>query len=95
MRRLRTRCEACGEVPLRADDILVSDTIEPDQASWSFRCPGCGDVVEQRCDAETRRLMLMSGARQKPAAAPLGLADLASLRELLDRPDFVDLMRNH
>jgi hypothetical protein len=95
MRRLRTRCEACGEVPLRADDILVSDTVEPDQASWSFRCPGCGNVVEQRCDAETRRLLLMSGARQKPATQPMGFGELASLRALLDRPDFVDLMRNH
>ena len=92
MRRLRTRCEACGEVPLRADDILVSDTTEPDRTTWSFRCPGCGNVVEQRCDAETGRLLLMSGARQKPAAAPLGFADLMSLRELLDRPDFVALM---
>lgn len=92
MRRLRTRCEACGEVPLRADDILVSDTAEPGRATWSFRCPGCGNVVEQHCDAETGRLLLMSGARQKPAAAPLGMADLLSLRELLDRPDFVALM---
>jgi hypothetical protein len=70
----------------------VSGTADPDQATWSFRCPGCGDIVEQRCDAETGRLLLMSGARQKTARAPLGLADLLSLRELLDRPDFVALM---
>lgn len=97
MRRLRTRCETCGEVSLRASDIVVSGTGEADQVTWWFRCPECGVGIEQRCDAETARMLLISGARAKPeappVAPPLALADLALLRELLARPDFVDLMR--
>lgn len=96
MRKLRTRCEACGEVSLRANDIVVSGTNEPDQVSWWFRCPECGDGVEQRCDVETGRMLLISGARAKataPVPPPFSLSDVECLRELLERPDFVDLMR--
>lgn len=97
MRKLQTRCGTCGEVSLRANDFIVSTAAELDQMNCWFRCPGCGVDVEQRCDAETGRLLLMSGAHTGAAnaapARPLGLADLAALRELLDRPDFIDLMK--
>jgi hypothetical protein len=93
MRRLRTRCESCGEVALRASDIVVAGPAGPGQVNWSFRCPVCGVDVEQCCDTETARLLLMSGARPAPPEPPpLDLADLESLRELLERPDFVTLM---
>ncbi len=97
MRRLQMRCEACGEVSLRANDIVVSGTTDPDEVSYWFRCPGCAEGVERRCDVATGRLLLMSGAQMKApathAAPPLVLGDLVPLRELLDRPDFVEIMR--
>lgn len=96
MRRLQMRCGGCGEVSLRANDIVVSGTDDPSQVLYWFRCPGCSADVEQHCDAGTGRLLLMSGAQLKPAAVrvapPLTLGDLVPLRELLDRPDFVEIM---
>lgn len=97
MRKLQMRCGACGEVSLRANDIVVSGTADPTEVICWFRCPGCAEVVERQCDVSTGRLLLMSGAQLKPAVAPvpppLGLSDLESLRELMDRPDFVEVMR--
>ncbi|MFL6124523.1 hypothetical protein [Actinophytocola sp.] len=96
MRRLRLRCADCGEVTLPASEVSVSGTAEPGRVNCSFRCPVCGGACEQGCDVATGRLLLLGGARAKPAAAPapppLGLADLVLLRELLNRPDFVEIM---
>lgn len=99
MRRLRLRCEDCGEVTLPAGEVTVSGTAEPGRVNCSFRCPICGGNSEQGCDVSAGRLLLMGGARAKQAAAPvappLGLADLVLLRELLNRSDFVDIMRRN
>ncbi|TDV54861.1 hypothetical protein [Actinophytocola oryzae] len=96
MRRLRLRCEDCGEVTLPASDVIVSGAAEPGRVNCSFRCPVCGGASEQGCDVAAGRLLLMGGARTRPAAEPvappIGLADLVLLRELLNRPDFVDIM---
>ena len=97
MRRLRLRCEDCGEVTLPANEVIVAGAAEPGRVNCSFRCPVCGGDSEQGCDVSAGRLLLMGGARPKPAASPvappLGLADLVLLRELLNRPDFVEIMR--
>lgn len=99
MRRLRLRCEDCGEVTLPAGEVTVSGTAEPGRVNCSFRCPICGGNSEQGCDVSAGRLLLMGGARAKqaatPVAPPLGLADLVLLRELLNRSDFVDIMRRN
>src|SRR3712207_2182754 len=91
MRRLRLRCEDCGEVTLPANHVTVSGSAEPGRVNCSFRCPVCDMDTEQGCDVSAGRLLLMGGARPKPAAdrvaPPLGLADLVLLRELLNRPD--------
>jgi hypothetical protein len=91
MRRLRVRCDHCGEVTLPAGDIVVSTAAG--HMSASFRCPCCGLHAEQGCDTEHGHMMLLNGARNDRAEAPpLGLSELVLLRELLDRPDFVDIM---
>ncbi len=96
MRRLRLRCADCGEVTLPASDVTVSGAAAPGRVQCSFTCPVCGGISEQACDVQAGRLLLMGGARPKasaaPVAPPLGLADLVLLRELLNRPDFVDIM---
>jgi len=83
-------------VTLPASEVTVSGTAEPGRVSCSFRCPVCEGPSEQTCDVSTGRLLLLGGARVKPATAPsappLGLADLVLLRELLNRPDFVEIM---
>ncbi len=89
MRRLQTRCHTCGEVTLTANDFIVSAT-----TCW-FRCPGCGVDVAQSCDPETGRLLLMNGASRRPERTRMGTSDLTALRELLERPDFIDLIRQH
>jgi hypothetical protein len=97
MRRLQTQCDTCGEVSLRANDFIVSTTADFDQVNCWFRCPGCGADVEQHCDAETSRLLMMSGAHTRIARAPrgnpMGQAELDELRAALERPDFIDLIR--
>jgi hypothetical protein len=97
MRRLRVRCETCGEVALPAAEVLVAGTSDPGRVSCSYRCPECGVTGTQDCDVAAGRLLLLGGARAEaagfPVARPLGLEDLDSLRELLDRPDFVALMK--
>lgn len=96
MRKLRLRCPSCGEVTLATSDLFVSGLADADRVTCSFRCPECGVDHEQECDIMTGRLLLLNGAQVKraaPAAPPLGLADLESLRELMERPDFVKLMR--
>jgi hypothetical protein len=96
MRRLRLRCADCGEVTLPATEVSVSGTAEPGRVTCTFRCPVCGGASEQGCDVAAGRLLLLGGARVRPAAAPvpppLGLADIVLLRELLNRPDFVEIM---
>lgn len=96
MRKLRLNCGDCGEVTLPASDVTVSGAAEPGRVQCSFRCPVCGGISEQACDVSAGRMLLMGGARVKQAAAPvappLGLADLVLLRELLNRPDFVEIM---
>jgi hypothetical protein len=99
MRRLRLRCEDCGEVTLPAGEVTVSGSAEPGRVSCAFQCPVCGGASEHGCDASAGRLLLMGGAQMKQATAPvpppLGLADLVLLQELLNRPDFVDIMRRN
>jgi hypothetical protein len=96
MRRLRLCCADCGEVTLPASEVTVTGTPEPGRVTCSFQCPVCGGASEQGCDVSAGRLLLMGGAKAKPATAPvappLGLADLVLLRELLNRPDFVEIM---
>jgi hypothetical protein len=96
MRRLRLRCADCGEVTLPAGEVVVTGAAEPGLVTCSFRCPVCGGVSEHGCDVQAGRLLLMGGAKARPTAAPvappLGLADLVLLRELLNRPDFVEIM---
>lgn len=96
MRRLRARCEVCGEIGLAASDIVVAGTSEPGRARCSFHCPECGRLNVQYCDIGAARLLLLGGARgdttEVPPARPLELAHLDELRELMERPDFITLL---
>jgi hypothetical protein len=97
MRRLRVRCEVCGEVGLPANDVVVSGTSDPGRVRCSFDCPDCGQTGVQYCDVGAGRLLLLGGARGEPSSVPLvrplGLSDIGELRALMDRPDFITLLK--
>jgi hypothetical protein len=96
MRELRVECRVCGEVTLPASEVTLTGAHDPDQVMFVFHCPECGTACRQVLGLAAGRMLLMGGAGRDPVAAPerppLSLADLDTLRELLDRPDFVSLM---
>lgn len=103
MRKLRFRCSRCEEVVVSADEVvLTSGASSP--SSYVFRCPLCRSLVVERCSEVTARLLLLGGARTGPSPVPtgspavgrqvLGPGHIEELRRLLDRPDWLNLLRD-
>lgn len=103
MRKLQFRCARCGEVVMSADEVVLTSG-ESSPLSYIFRCPVCRLFVVERCSEVTARLLLLGGARtgappvpaRPPASGPsvLGPEHVEELRRLIDRPDWLTLLRD-
>ncbi|MGH3822517.1 MAG: hypothetical protein ACRDRA_06715 [Pseudonocardiaceae bacterium] len=99
MRKLRVRCQTCDDVVVTTDEIVVTSRT-PSPSSYAFHCPWCRSVVERHCAEAIARLLLLNGARTEPRSVPtagnpvFGLGHVEELHRVLDRPDWLSLLRN-
>jgi hypothetical protein len=86
--RRRLHCRRCGEVTVRTCEVEVHANPREDFALYTFRCPGCRELVVGGC-RETIDALLLEGARRlelrSTSAPPLTYDDLLDFHEWLAR----------
>ena len=92
MRRFRVDCPFCGDVVVPAGDIAV----EP--STYGFDCPSCDLPVRLPATRRETQLLQAHGARVVTAASvaaagpPLTMDDVITLHDLLQQPDWLQLL---
>lgn len=103
MTTIEATCQTCGTVERRPEDFeLAICSHEP--ASWyAFECPKCGERVQKPASEKAVELLIAEGVKphfwSMPAemlevreGPPLTIDDLIELHELLDRPDWFEVL---
>lgn len=101
-----TTCPCCGGVTLSAEEIEL--WVFPDGFAddfYAFTCPVCGERVTKPATAGTVELLRTGGVEPVAAAGhpeapptdlpPLTRQDLLAFHELLQRPDWFELLVGH
>lgn len=70
MTTIKATCPGCGEVDLKADDILLRIGAASTVNCYGFNCPDCGDYVEKPADDRVVRLLLSGGVVPVPVHVP-------------------------
>ena len=100
MTTIKATCPGCGEVDLKADDILLRIGASTTVNCYGFNCPDCGDYVEKPADDRVVRLLLSGGVVPVPVhvpaevlepkeGPPLTYDDLLDFHELLEGEDWL------
>ena len=101
MTTIKATCPTCGEVDLKAHDILLRIGSPSGVNSYGFTCPDCGDFVEKPADDRVVRLLLSGGvvpvpvhipaeAMEERLGPPLNYDDLLDFHVLLQGDDWLD-----
>jgi hypothetical protein len=61
MTTIRTRCPACGEVDMVADEISLTLDASGDRGEYGFVCPSCSDPVSKPANRKTVALLIAAG----------------------------------
>ena len=61
MTPIRTRCPACGEVDMVADEISLVLEASGDRGEYGFVCPSCSDPVSKPANRKTVALLIAAG----------------------------------
>ena len=103
MTTIEATCPTCGTVERRAEDFeLAICSYGP--ASWyAFDCPKCGVRIQKPATEKAIELLIAEGVAPRywtiPAEAlemhdgpPFTIDDLIELHEILERPDWFDVL---
>ncbi len=63
MTTIRATCPSCGDVRLKASDVVVRVCANDNKGSYCFRCPSCGLRVTKSADSRIVDLLASSGVR--------------------------------
>lgn len=91
MTTIRANCPTCGDVQLRASDLVVRVCSDDEQGSYTFRCPSCSLAVAKEASRRIVDLLVSSGVRMQVWRIP------AELRERREGPPITgdDLLDFH
>lgn len=92
---IRANCPTCGDVQLKAIDLVVRVCSDDEQGSYAFRCPACEKAVAKDASRRIVDLLVSSGVRlqvwRRPAellerhdGAPLTADDLLDFHIMLE-----------
>lgn len=103
MATIRATCPTCDDVELTTRDLRVHVCADNNQGSYSFRCPTCRTAVAKKAEPRIIDLLVSSGVRMKVWRLPAELSevkagppfiwdDVLELHDLLQRPDWFELL---
>lgn len=101
MTTIKATCPGCGEVDLKADDIILRIGAASGANSYGFTCPDCSEFVEKNADERVVRLLLSGGVVPVPVhvpaealephtGPPISYDDILDLHQLLESDDWVE-----
>lgn len=91
MTTIRANCPTCGDVQLRAADLVVRVCSDDESGSYTFRCPTCAVAVAKGASKRIVDLLVSSGVRMEVWRLPAELSEARTGRTL--QPD--DLLDFH
>ncbi|HZJ26807.1 MAG TPA: hypothetical protein VFF40_07320 [Acidimicrobiia bacterium] len=75
MTSIRANCPSCGDVQLRATDLVVRVCSDDESGSYCFRCPSCEHAVAKEASRRIVDLLVSSGVRMQVWRLPAELAE--------------------
>ncbi|MFZ4585012.1 MAG: hypothetical protein ACOYNI_07255 [Acidimicrobiia bacterium] len=75
MTTIRANCPSCGDVQLKATDLVVRVCADDDRGSYCFRCPECQRAVAKDASRRIVDLLVSSGVRLQVWRRPAELAE--------------------
>lgn len=78
MTTIRANCPSCGDVQLKAADLLVRVCSDDERGSYCFRCPECERPVAKDASRRIVDLLVSSGVRMQVWRLPAELAEARS-----------------
>jgi endogenous inhibitor of DNA gyrase (YacG/DUF329 family) len=96
---IRANCPTCGDVQLRANDLIVRVCSDDETGSYTFRCPTCAVAVAKGASKRIVDLLVSSGVRMEVWRLPAELTeprvgpvlqpdDLLDFHIMLERDDW-------
>lgn len=73
MTTIRANCPSCGDVQLRATDLVVRVCSDDESGSYCFRCPACEKAVAKEASRRIIDLLVSSGVRMQVWRLPAEL----------------------
>lgn len=84
MTTIKTTCSSCGDVELRAEDLLLELSRESGTGHYEFTCPYCEAVRRRPATERVAAILLASGIRHKVVDDPVSETDIAEFVAQLD-----------
>ena len=75
MTTIRANCPTCGDVQLRASELVVRVCSDDESGSYTFRCPTCSVAVAKGASKRIVDLLVSSGVRMEVWRMPAELAE--------------------
>lgn len=72
---IRANCPTCGDVQLRATELVVRVCSDDESGSYTFRCPTCAVAVAKGASKRIVDLLVSSGVRMEVWRMPAELAE--------------------
>lgn len=90
MTTIRANCPSCGDVQLKASDLVVRVCSDDERGSYAFKCPDCEMPVAKDASRRIVDLLVGSGVRMQVWRLPLELSEPHNGPDLTqdDRIDF-------
>jgi len=86
---IRANCPTCGDVQLRANDLVVRVCSDDESGSYTFRCPTCTVAVAKGASKRIVDLLVSSGVRMEVWRLPAELSE-PHLGPVLQPDDLLD-----
>lgn len=78
MTTIRANCPTCGDVQLKAGQLVVRVCSDDDQGSYCFTCPECDRAVAKEASQRIVDLLVSSGVRLQVWRRPAELREARS-----------------
>jgi hypothetical protein len=87
---IRANCPSCGDVQLRATDLVVRVCSDDETGSYCFRCPSCEQAVAKDASRRIVDLLVSSGVRMSVWHLPAELFETRPAGEVISHDDLLD-----
>lgn len=84
MTTIKTTCFTCGDVELRADDLLLELSQQDGTGHYQFTCPYCESVRRRPASQRVAAILLASGIAHRVVDNPVSENDIVQFVDQLD-----------